>query len=103
MMGLLAALSRAERKKEKGTSLTTNISCAENKMTMHKCQEAQANPLLCQNGHKEKEQTTFALYRPHFYLKLKKMWLKETQTTVCESVLGDMTVCRASILCRTRL
>lgn len=70
MMALLAALPTAERKKGEGTSLTTNISCAENKMTMHKCQVAQAAPLLCQNGHKEKEQTTFALYRQHFYLKL---------------------------------
>lgn len=90
MMALLAALSRAggKRKKRKGTSLTTNISCAENKMTMHKCQEAQADPLLCQNGHKEKEQTTFARYRPHFYLKLKKMRFKGTPTTVCESGRG---------------
>lgn len=57
-------------------------------MTLHKCQEAQADPLLCQNSHQGKEQTTFALYRPHFYLKLKEMRSRETPTTVCESQLG---------------
>lgn len=80
MMGLLPALSRAEGGEKKGTSLTANISCAENKMTVHKCQEAQADPLLCQNGHKTKEQTAFALCRPPFYLKLKP-------TNACESGL----------------
>lgn len=56
-MDLLPGFSKAW----KGTSLTPNLFCTENKITQHKCQDAQAYSLLYQNGHKMKEQRIFTL------------------------------------------
>lgn len=40
-------------------SPTTHTSIRENKMTLHKCQVAQANPLLCEHSHKMKGERPF--------------------------------------------
>lgn len=38
-------------------SPTTNMSITENKMTLHKCQDAEANPLLCEPRRSQDEGT----------------------------------------------
>lgn len=42
-------------------SPTTDTSIRQNKMTPHKCQVAQVNPLLCEHSHKTKEERPFPL------------------------------------------
>lgn len=57
-------------------SPTTDTSIRENKMTPHKCQVSQANPLLCEHSHKMKRERPFSL-----------VWLEWLDSTVTESYL----------------
>lgn len=45
-------------------SPTTDTSITENKMTLHKCQDTQANPLLCEPSRSQDEGTKTLLHVP---------------------------------------